>query len=341
MPPTPEEFRSTLSFLSSVRSALLLTHERPDGDAVGSVAGLAHLLRALGKPADSVEVLLYAPPPERFAHLLDGFPVVVHEPGTPMDTRPADSWILADTCSYQQVSPVADAIRARGGVDWVIDHHLTRDPMFRGSLIDTGASATGLLAAELFAAAGITPSPAAARAMYTAIATDTGWFRHSSADARTYRAAAALVEAGARPAESFEGLFQGDSPARTRLLGEALTTLELHEGGRVACISVTQEAVRRAGAGPQDSDGFTDEPAKIRGVNVVVVFSEIGDGRIRCNFRSKRDVDVNVLAARLGGGGHARAAGARIPGPLPEVKAAVLAAVGEMVRAAGGGAAVS
>ena len=173
----------------------------------------------------------------------------------------------------------------------------------------------------------------AAEALFTAICTDTGWFRFSNADARTYRAGAALIDAGAKTAELYDRLYQNDSPARLGLVAETLAGLEVYENGQVAVMTLTQESFRRTRATSNDTENLTDEAGRLRGVNVVLLFVEMHDGKVRCSFRSKRDVDMNKIAARFGGGGHARASGARIPGTLAEVKKQVLAAVGEAVRA--------
>jgi phosphoesterase RecJ-like protein len=320
----------TVEFLSRAPGAVLLTHERPDGDALGSVAGLAHWFQSGGRPA---EIWLYAPPPERYAHLLRDLIWRVLEPGARPPQRDWP-WVVADTCSYNQLTPVAEAIRARGGADWAIDHHLTRDPLYKGALIDESAAATGLLVYEIVRAAGHVPHAAAAEAIFTAICTDTGWFRFSNADARTFRAAAGLIDAGAKVAETYERLYQNDAPSRMALVAEALSGMELHENGAVAVLTLTQESFRRSGATSADTEGLTDEAGRLRGVNVVLLFVEMNDGKVRCSLRSKRDVDVNKVAARFGGGGHARASGARIPGSPAEVKPMVISAVVEALRAA-------
>lgn len=325
------DYRPTADFLRSIAGdAVILTHERPDGDAVGSTAGLAHYLQATGRRP---EICFYQQPPDRYRHLLADVPWRTLEPGAaPVDDgRP---WLLVDTCTYVQINSVAGAVKTRGGVDWVIDHHLARDPMYRGALLDETASAAGLLVFESVVAAGWKPHPAAAEALFTALVTDTGWMRFSSADARTYRAATSLVACGVKPDETYERLYQNDSPARLALVCEALTSLELHAGGTVALMALTQDSFRRARATPADTENLTDEAARLRGVNVIVMLVEMDNGQVRCSLRSKRHVDVNAVAGRFGGGGHARASGARIPGTMVDVKPRMLEAILEAVATA-------
>jgi phosphoesterase RecJ-like protein len=324
------DFKPTAEFLASAPAAVLLTHERPDGDAIGSVAGLAHYFQCTGR---KVEIWLYMPPPERYARLLKDLVWRAVGP-TAIPNSAGAPWIVCDTCALNQLTPVAEAIKARGGLDWALDHHLVRDPICKGGLLDETASATGLLVYESVVAAGWEPHATAAEALFTAICTDTGWFRFSNADERTYRAAAGLLRCGVQPAELYDRLYQNDSRARLNLIAETLAGLEVFEDGRIAVMTLTQESFRRHRANAADTENITDEAARLRGVNVVLLFVEMQDGRVRCSFRSKRDIDVNKIAQGFGGGGHARASGARVAGAMADVKKAVIAAVTEAVKTA-------
>jgi phosphoesterase RecJ-like protein len=160
---------------------------------------------------------------------------------------------------------------------------------------------------------------------------DTGWFRHSNTDERALRAAAELMSRGARAHELHQALFLRESPARIRLLGVALDTLELLARGRLAVMSLSQDSFAVAGAGAGDTEDILNEPMRIDSVVVSAMLVEQGNGLIRVSFRTKPpleegapDIDAAGIAKSFGGGGHRRAAAARIDGSLADVRGTVI-----------------
>ena len=164
-----------------------------------------------------------------------------------------------------------------------------------------------------------------AGALFTGLATDTGWFRFANADRAVYLTAAKLIKAGASPVELYERLYLSDSAARARLIGAVLSSFELLADGRLAVMRITQEMLNRCGATREMTEEIINEPQRIGSVIVCLLIVEpAGDGPVRVSFRSKRGLDVAAIAARFGGGGHERAAGARIPGTMAAVAAQVI-----------------
>ena len=177
------------------------------------------------------------------------------------------------------------------------------------------------------------------------MAMDTGWFRHSNTDHRVLAAAADLVACGVRPHELYESLFLRESAARVRLQSAAIATMELLAADRVAVMTLTRRAIADAGATVADTEDIVNEPLRIASVVVSVLLVEHDDGVVRASFRSKPpleapagstqtaqpDIDVAALAQFFGGGGHRRASGARIPGPLPDVRRRIVESLMERV----------
>lgn len=319
---------------------LILTHDRADGDAIGAVVAMRRAIVALGHQA---EAFLFSELPPRY-RFLDGEGHLASwaaaEPDT-LDIR-FDGVLILDTCSWTQLEPAAAFLRQTRLPKIVVDHHATRDDLTASSsancLIDaTSASACGLLH-EWCRAMQWEIDERAALALFSGITTDTGWFRFSNTDGRTLRAAAELIDAGVDADVMFGRLMESYSVARLRLMGEILATLELHADGMVAMMSATRAMFEHTGATQADTEDIVNEPMGVTTVGVSILLCESPDGRIRVNLRSKspeilgRDIDVAAVARALGGGGHTRAAGARVGGTLAEARKQVLAAVETVLK---------
>ena len=327
MPVSAEDYRRAAESLASANHALLVSHERPDGDALGSLIALRSMLRSAGTNAEAV-TFDFDGRSGRYTWLAEAVPL----PRWPEDIGPEtagdfDAIVVLDTCSYGQLESFSDFLRGSSARKFVLDHHVTRDELADVYLIDETASATCVLLGEWASAAGWTVDAIAAMGLFVGMATDSGWFRFSNTDARTLRAAATLIETGLRPEEIYQQLYLSDSPARIRLLAATLNTLELHADERLATLHVTGEMFEATGATPAETDDLVNEPQRIGSVNVSALFVERGDGVVKVSLRSKHDVDVAQVAASMGGGGHQRAAGIRLQGTLDQVKSRVTAAL--------------
>lgn len=336
------DLRQAGNLLTSWRRVMLLSHDRPDGDALGALVGMRDVLNGLGIEATAC---VYDVIPVRYAFLESHRPLPLLPSGEPaaIDAQ-FDGILIMDTCSWSQLEPPAAYLRATRLPKLVIDHHATRDDLTASSVeaicvSDERASSVCVMLHEWCVAMGWSVSPVAGLAFFSGMATDTGWFRFSNTDARTLRSAGALVDAGLRPDLMYAQLMDSYSVARVRLLSEALATLQLHADGRVALMCITPEMMARAGAGAPDTEDIVNEPLKSRDVVASVLLIDMGDGRIRANFRSKSpevvgyEIDVAAVAAGFGGGGHRRAAGARIAQPLEALIPQVVSAMGTALQA--------
>jgi phosphoesterase RecJ-like protein len=170
-------------------------------------------------------------------------------------------------------------------------------------------------------------TPEVATGLLTAIAMDTGWFRHSNTSAGTMRAAAELMDAGAGADRIYRQLFERNTLGRLKLMGEALSNLRTDLDGRLAYAAVSLDDLLKTGAIPPDTEDLVDFTVSLRGVEIGLLFIEQARGGVKVSFRTRTDVDCARLAGQFGGGGHRAAAGATIAGSMPEIVGRVLEAV--------------
>lgn len=325
--------------LRKAASVAALTHSKPDGDAVGSTLALTRTLLRLGKRAFAV----YPPPWQgRFDAIVGRTPVIHIEPGLREVATPVepDEIVVLDTRAWSQVAEAGKWLRERSEKTLVIDHHTHGDQdMGDVAAVDPAAAAacmlTARLCADLLGVEGAAKLPAEiAEPLYLGVATDTGWFRHPNVSAAVLSLSADLLSAGADHARLMRATEQVERPQRLAMMAAALASLELHESGQIALMSLRQADFQRAGAESDDAGGFVDIPLCVATVVVSAVLNEAGPNQTKISLRSKGAnagngvvADVNSVAMRLGGGGHVQAAGARVDLPLDEAKARLLAAL--------------
>ena len=324
-PPTAAEYQAIGNWVQTWRRPLLLSHARPDGDALGSLIALQAALRAQGAEPCA---LIYEPLPERYALLGELGPLRVWQQDVnKADLEQADGIVLLDTCTYKQLTPIADWLRTAAQPKLAVDHHLTRDPIPERYLVDESAAATCQILFDWFQAVGWPIDDACRDGLVVGIATDTGWFRHGNTNARVFETLAELTRRGASSAQLFHQLYYNDPVSRLRLHTAALASLELFLDDRLAVMCITPGTMRRVGALPSDTEELVNEPLRVGSVCVSVLLVSEVEGRVRVSFRSKQplnpeapDVDVARAAQQFGGGGHKRAAGARIEGSIVQVR---------------------
>ena len=328
------DFSPALQLLQKSKSVLLTTHLKPDGDALGSAAGLALILGSKGK---STQIVLPSPLPAEYAFLFGCEPPrVICDDWCRHSLQEFDTVVILDTSVESQLQPQFQFLRACPMQILVIDHHLTTGSISTVQIIDPTASAVGLLVAELAHAWQISLGPPAAQALFTAIATDTGWFRFPNTDARTFRQAASLLQAGAELDRIYQTLYMKRSPAKLKLLGRTIDSLQLLCRERLACMTLRQTDFQQTHATLADTEDLINEPLRIGSVIAAVLFVEQQDGSTRLSLRSKGPLDVAQIARQFGGGGHKLAAGAQLPTPLEQTRQTVLPALERQISALGG-----
>lgn len=317
---------------------LVLTHAKPDGDALGSVVAVVGSLQSLGKTARGVFV---PPVPSALGKLPGADLADVWDENYALPFEPA-LVVIVDTGAWSQIGPLREFVEPRLDRTLIIDHHLSGDIPAGDRYVEGDAAAACEIIAELIEllipscvppgrregdTAGYTPLPPTIRdALFVGIASDTGWFRFSNVRPQTHELAAKLIRQGVDHADLYQKLEQAERPEKLALLTRALQSLTLHAEGRAAIITLRQQDFIDTGALPEETERLIDTPQMVGGIEVFVVVTETKDHTARMSFRSKHAADdsaINVadLAARFGGGGHARAAGAKVDRPVDEVLA--------------------
>lgn len=314
---------SLLPELVAARSVAITTHISADGDGCGSEVALGLLLAQKGI---AVRIVNPTPWPATFSWLLSDGPPDASARGAAAIAE-ADRLVVVDTSEITRLGALADAVRALPLPPLVIDHHPPREPALGAVRVnDPSASAAGELIHDLAVIAGLEVTPPIATALYTAIMTDTGGFRFSNTSARCLAVAARLVAAGVDPEAMYRRIYASVPVGRLHLLREVLDTLDVDAVHGIASVVVGAEALARHGVTPDDLDGFAEYPRSVAGVQLALLFRDLGHGRVKVSFRSTAGCDANALAREFGGGGHLRAAGALIQGTVDEVRQRVLAA---------------
>lgn len=316
--------REVLEHVATGRRILLLAHLYPDGDVLGSQLGLGLALRAVGR---AVTFACSHAVPEPY-HFLPGAGEVQQWKEGRADF---DLVVTLDTPDPSRVGGLLEGSRPPGARLLNIDHHADNRRYGDVNWIEPTASATGEMVFELIAAAGLPLTLEVAVNLYTAIVTDTGSFRYSSTSPQTHRIAARLCEAGVRPAEVAQHLYETRHLAGLHLLGRILQQVETSPDGAVAWVVIGRGQVESPDL--LEAEDFVTYPRSLRTAKVAVLFREL-PGEVKVSLRAKGGVNVARIAARFGGGGHANAAGAVIKGDLVQAKALVLGAVEEAVAAA-------
>ena len=241
--------------------------------------------------------------------------------------RDIDLLIVLDISDVKRLGSLADAVRTLSVPRLVIDHHIaSEDKAGDVILADTTACATGELVYDLACELEFEITPRIARSLYSAILTDTGGFRFSNTTPRSHAIAADLLANGVDPEELYQRVYASAPAGRVRLLAEVLQTLGVDESKGLAWLSMQAGAADRFKVRQEDLDGIVEHARSIAGTRMAIFFRDLGHGKVKASFRSTGGVDVNAFARGFGGGGHARAAGALIPGGLDDVRERVLAA---------------
>ena len=306
----------------------ILSHVRPDGDALGSQLALALSLEQLGK---DVRVWNEDGMLEKYSFLPRG-DLLTKPPSVVEDV---DVAIALDTAIQNRLGTALVAVGS--AKIWInIDHHRSNPGYGDMVIIDSSAPATGEIIFRLIKSQGLPLNHDIAENLYAAISTDTGSFQYPQTSARTFEIAAELVREGDLDVgEISKQLYENYPRRRLELLREILRTMRFSECGQVASFSLSLKTAADLAVLPEDNEGLIDHLRAVRGVIVAVFFEELADGKVRVSMRSKDEaVDVCAICQKFGGGGHTLAAGARVRGGLAEVEEKVLEEIRETIKRA-------
>lgn len=322
---TREEFMPDfLKFISDYNRYIICGHVKPDGDCIGASVALGLALMSRG----SEVFIFYDGDTSRYEKLTSMVPSFTKETAETV-TGKAYACILLDLADPERTG--AGSFLLGKAVDSLcIDHHVNRGEYARLNHIEEGMSATSEIVYALLKMAGIPVTQAMAEALYTGIAFDTGGFRHSSTTGDTYRIAGELVELGAPCTQIMNELYHTKRFLEVKILSVVYRKAKLYQGGiLMACMEGKDFA--RLGAGPDDAENVVGALAEVGEAEVAVYLREVENDVIRVNLRSKSRVDVAAVAASFGGGGHVRAAGCTIKGPMLLAKTMIRRAIKEQL----------
>lgn len=314
---------SLANIINSGNKFLLVSHENPDCDAIGSVLGLKYGLESMGKNiycynrSGVPEHLRFIPGSDQIKNHLDSSDLSF------------DAVFILDSADLSRAGDEIEQLTKESQIKnfVIIDHHKTNVIKFGNVFIDENASSTGILIYKLLKDLSVGITSDIAKCLYTTIVGDTGSFQYSNTNPEALSIASELVECGADPEEVSIELFESEPARKIRLLSLILDTLELHNGEKIASLYVTKSMYDKSGSGRGDTEGAVNFARVIKGVMIALLFKEESDGNKqlwKVSIRSKYNIDVSSVAQSFGGGGHQKAAGFVVHGTIDEAKRQVI-----------------
>ena len=323
---------STLKKIIEENSDFIITcHVNPDADAIGSELAFTDLLKQKNK---NVRVINYSKTPYNL-EFLDKDNIIEKYEAAKHDEiiKTTDVIILLDLNQISRTVKMENTVRTSGAIKVCIDHHTEPENFSEFMLVNKSYSSTGEIIFDFITQTGIAElNYNIALQLYAAIMTDTGSFRFERTTPELHRKVAILLEQGVNPYNVYDKIYAQFYLSRNKLLGYALTTLELSESGKVAYMTITQKMLKETGALEADVDGFVNYCLEIKGVQIGMLFFELKDG-VKVSFRSKLDVPVNLLAEKFNGGGHFNASGTRLyDTKLSDIKPKIIQSAEDLLK---------
>lgn len=296
------EIEEAARLVGECKATVVLAHQYPDGDAIGSMLGLGLMLSK-----SKHEVQCSWPEPFELPLKYEFLPGrnLLRKPS---DIIKGDLLIAVDCASLERLEDFKKM--ACDSTEVInIDHHPDNTMFGSVNIVDTNASATAEIVYVVADKLGLSVDREVAECLYSGIVTDTGKFQFSNTGANTLVTASHLVELGVDPNVIYENIYQSDSLEYIRLSGEILNSAVYDKDLSLIYAILTQEALERWGVRMGETEDLIDSLRSLRGHRIAALFKELVGGRIRVSLRSQAGTDVGAIARRLGGGGHVLAAG--------------------------------
>lgn len=306
--------------LHRAKKALIVAHVNPDGDTLGCLLALGLGLMQKGK---KVSLLCQDTMPTRFQYL-PGSELVKSQCLEKVDVA-----VAVDCGSPRQLGSIGK-IFFKAPCTIQIDHHDFGDAFGKIQVLDPEASAVGEIVHDLLRALKSDITPAIATCLLTSIIVDTGAFRFSNVRAKTFEICARLIKTGVDVQHLIDESYWMKSRSMALLSARTLSQARFSEDGAVAWATANQRDIRRHGASLSDADSVADDLRSIEGVKIAVLFRETEHGNFRVSLRSKKNINVALVAKKFGGGGHHNSAGCSIRRSESEKKN-ILEALEELV----------
>lgn len=334
-PADPDELRdqrrgfdAIAKLAEDARTIVICAHTSPDGDALGSVLGLAEVMRARWPRANVTTLLADDADVPRIYRFLPGADHLVR----PCDYEEVPDLFVAVDLPIASRLNEARAVCERAKHVAVMDHHPSEMPFGDASVVRSGAAAAGIIVAEFAMHIGVDITPTMAQNLFCAIMTDTGRFQYQNADGESFEVASMLVDAGASPSTVSLNVYQSFRLQSLHLKALVLGRITTFERGRIAYSYATQNDLERTGADLDELDGLIDAVRSVEGSQIALFLKAVPGGKVRGNLRSKCGYDVSGVAKTMGGGGHRAAAGFTYKGDIDEALSAVLPSLRRLLK---------
>ena len=310
--------RQTARYLKKHDNFVILTHASPDGDTLGSAYALYYALNEIGKAACVICPDVIPKKYDYFVRKTDHIdskkPVIV----------------AVDVADAKLLGALEEEFG--GKVDLCIDHHISNTEYAKNLYLDENAAATAECIYELIVRMKVNINDITAKAIYTALATDTGCFKYSNVTEKTHIIASLLYEYNIDAPEINRLMFDTKSKSLLELERMVLETAEFHFDDKCILLAVTKEMQEKTGCSGPDLEGIAIISRSVEGVKAGITVKQTDDNEFKVSLRTYPPLDASKICKMLGGGGHKAAAGASVKGSLKEVKAAVLDAVKQVME---------
>ena len=320
------DLAAVLEVIRENRKFLVVSHENPDCDALGSTIAMAMVLGDMGKEVETYN----ADPVPRYLRFLPGSASVANS----LDSVSEDVEVVMILDCADVSRPggeFRDFVRKKERTLVFVDHHATSGGQSECCFTDERASSTGVLVYRMIKEMGVPISAPVAECLFSTIVGDTGSFRYSNTYSETFTIAADLVDSGADPEKISRFIYDTEPLEKIRLRALAMDTLEVVEDGKIAFIHVSREMFEKTATQREHAEGLVSLARSVEGVEVAVFLRQEAESAWKVSLRSKEYVDVSRIAESLGGGGHRKASGCRISAPLASAKRTLLRLVREAV----------
>ena len=312
------DLKKISNILKEKNNFVLLTHQYPDGDTLGSAFALCRALQSMGKYA---KVLCNDKIPDKFDYIYNCVEMQEFKGEFIVSIDIADPQLLGDNLSCY-----------KDKIDLCIDHHASNTNYAKMNFVDPSAAATAEVMADIIKEMNVKIDNKIAECIYTGISTDTGCFKYSNATPKTYRIAADMIELGARSAFINRLMFDTKSKQRVELEKLVLETLEFFCDDKCAVVYVTHDMQVKSGTADDDIEGISSIPRGIKGVQVGVTLREKENGIFKISLRTNDELNASDICKKFGGGGHPAAAGCTIHGGLENAKKSIVEAISDEIK---------
>ena len=311
------DIKTAAKMLSEMDDIVILTHQNPDGDTLGSAFALYYTLSAKGK---RVRVINEKPIPKKYAFMYEGYSASDFEEKCVVAVDIASTSLFGKGLEHY-----ADK------VDLCIDHHKSNTLYAKNTLLSSNVAAACEIVYDVILEMDGNISDKALVCVYTGVSTDCGCFKYLNTTIKSHEIAAAAIERKIDVYRINQLMFECKSRAQLEIEREALSSLEFYHGGKCAVIVVPYSLLKKTGAEECDLDALPSMTRQIQGVEVGVVIKERNEGELKISLRTGKNPDASAICSEFGGGGHAGAAGCTIYGDADKAKALILEAIGRYI----------